>query len=54
MPAGGERALVEVVAGTMAGGIALLATAKALGMEELHTLRNLLPGRAGARSARLG
>jgi putative peptidoglycan lipid II flippase len=50
MSPGGERALVQVVAGTLAGGAAVLGTAKALRMEELDTLRDLLPGRSRARS----
>ncbi len=46
MGAGGERALVQLVAGAVAGGLAFLAAAKALRIEELDTLRNLLPGRS--------
>jgi putative peptidoglycan lipid II flippase len=42
----GERALAQVVAGTAAGGLAFLAAARALRIEELQTLRNLLPGRS--------
>ena len=41
----GERALAQSVAGIVAGGIAFLAAAKALRIEELDMLRNLLPGR---------
>jgi putative peptidoglycan lipid II flippase len=51
MSAGGERALVQLVAGAAAGGLAFLAAAKALRIEELDMLRNLLPGRSRARSA---
>lgn len=53
MAPGGERALVQVVAGGAAGGIAFLVAAKLLRIEELDTVRNLLPGRARA-SAALG
>ena len=42
----GERALVQSVAGVMAGGIAFLGAAKVLRVEELDMLRNLLPGRS--------
>jgi putative peptidoglycan lipid II flippase len=42
----GERALAQVVAGTAAGVLAFLAAARALRIEELQTLRNLLPGRS--------
>jgi putative peptidoglycan lipid II flippase len=42
----GERALAQLVAGTVAGSVAFLAAAKALHIEELQTLRNLLPGRS--------
>jgi putative peptidoglycan lipid II flippase len=41
----GERALVQLVAGGLAGGVAFLVAAKVLRVEELGTLRNLLPGR---------
>jgi hypothetical protein len=41
----GERALVQLVAGGLAGGVAFLVAAKVLRVEELDTLRNLLPGR---------
>ena len=44
------RALVQLLAGVVAGGIAFLAAAKALRIEELDTLRNLLPGRSRASS----
>ena len=44
------RALVQLLAGVIAGGIAFLAAAKALRIEELDTLRNLLPGRSRASS----
>ena len=46
MGPGGERALVQLIAGAGAGGIAFLAAAKALLIEELDMLRNLLPGRS--------
>jgi putative peptidoglycan lipid II flippase len=42
----GERALAQSVAGVVAGGIAFLGAAKALRVEELDMLRNLLPGRS--------
>ena len=42
----GERALVQLVAGVVAGGVAFLVAAKLLRIEELETLRNLLPGRS--------
>ena len=42
----GERALVQSVAGVIAGGIAFLGAAKTLRIEELDMLRNLLPGRS--------
>ena len=42
----GERALVQLLAGAAAGGIAFLAAAKALRVEELDMLRKLLPGRS--------
>ena len=42
----GERALVQLLAGATAGGIAFLAAAKALRVEELDMLRKLLPGRS--------
>lgn len=42
----GERALVQSVAGVVAGGIAFLGAAKVLRVEELAMLRNLLPGRS--------
>ena len=45
MGPGGERALVQLLAGSAAGGMAFLVAAKALRIEELQTLRNLLPGR---------
>ncbi|HJV08146.1 MAG TPA: murein biosynthesis integral membrane protein MurJ [Acidimicrobiales bacterium] len=51
MGPGGERALVQLVAGAAAGGLAFLAAAKALRIEELDMLRNLLPGRSRNRSA---
>jgi putative peptidoglycan lipid II flippase len=53
MGPGNERALVQLVAGAAAGGLAFLGAAKALRIEELETLRNLLPGRARA-APRLG
>lgn len=40
------RALAQLVAGVAAGGMAFLVAAKALRVEELDTLRNLLPGRS--------
>jgi putative peptidoglycan lipid II flippase len=46
----GERALVQLAAGAAAGGLAFLGAAKALRIEELETLRNLLPGRSRAAS----
>jgi len=48
MGPGGERALVQLLAGSAAGGLAFLAAAKVLHIEELATLRRLLPGRARA------
>jgi putative peptidoglycan lipid II flippase len=42
----GERALVQSVAGVIAGGIAFVGAAKVLRIEELDMLRNLLPGRS--------
>jgi len=53
MGPGGERALVQLLAGAAAGGVAFLGAAKVLRIEELDTLRNLLPGRSRA-PARLG
>ena len=50
MDPSGERALVQLVAGVLAGGVASLVAAKALRIEELDTLRNLLPGRSPASS----
>jgi len=50
MDPSGERALVQLVAGVLAGGVAFLLAAKALRIEELETLRNLLPGRSRATS----
>jgi putative peptidoglycan lipid II flippase len=53
MGAGGERALVQLLVGGIAGGVVFLAAARILGIEELDTLRRLLPG--GSRSGpRLG
>ena len=46
MDPSGERALVQSVAGAAAGAIAFLGAAKALRVEELDKLRNLLPGRS--------
>ncbi len=40
------RALAQLAAGAIAGGLTFLAAAKALRIEELDTLRNLLPGRS--------
>ncbi len=51
MGPGGERALAQLLAGVIAGGVAFLAAAKALQIEELDTLRNLLPGGSRARSS---
>ena len=48
MGPGGERALVQLVAGVLAGGLAFLGAARMLRIEELDTLRNLLPGRSPA------
>ena len=48
MGPGGERALVQLVAGVLAGGLAFLGAARLLRIEELDTLRNLLPGRSPA------
>ncbi len=45
MSPSGERALAQLVAGVAAGGAAFLVAAKALHIEELETMRNLLPGR---------
>ncbi|MGI8983480.1 MAG: murein biosynthesis integral membrane protein MurJ [Acidimicrobiales bacterium] len=45
----GERALVQVVAGLAAGGVAFLGAAKALRVSELAMLRNLLPARRRSR-----
>lgn len=45
---GGEQALAELVVGAGAGGVTFLVVAKILHVEELATLRRLLPGRAGA------
>lgn len=42
----GERAVVQLVAGAAAGGIAFLGAAKALRIQELELLRRLLPGRS--------
>ena len=49
MGPGGERALVQLLAGVVAGGVAFLAAARLLRVEELDTLRRLLPG--GSRAA---
>ena len=46
----GERALVQLTGGGVAGGLAFYAAAKALRVEELEMLRNLLPGRSHTRS----
>jgi len=48
MGPGGERALVQLVAGVLAGGLVFLGTARMLRIEELDTVRNLLPGRSPA------
>jgi len=48
MDPSGERALVQLVAGVLAGGVTFLGAAKALRIEELETLRDLLPGRRRA------
>jgi len=50
MDPSGERALVQLVAGLLAGGVAFLGAARALRIEELETLRKLLPGRSRATS----
>lgn len=48
----GERALAQLLVGAAAGGAVFLAAARLLGVEELDTLRSLLPGgRSRARSA---
>lgn len=44
IPAGGERALVELLAGAAVGGLVFLGAARLLRIEELDSLRNLLPG----------
>jgi hypothetical protein len=44
MHPGGERALAQVVLGGAAGGIAFLAAARLMRIEELDVLRSLLPG----------
>lgn len=46
MAAGSDRALVELLAGSVVGGAAFLVAARALGVEELGSLVRLLPGRA--------
>ncbi len=48
MGPGGERALAQLVAGVVAGALAFLGAARLLRIEELDTLRNLLPGRSRA------
>jgi len=45
---GGERPLVQLVVGATAGGLAFLVAAKVFHVEELATLRGLLPGRSRA------
>ncbi|MDQ6728398.1 MAG: murein biosynthesis integral membrane protein MurJ [Actinomycetota bacterium] len=50
---GGERALFQLVAGSLAGGAVFLAAARLLRLEELDTLRRLLPG-ASRTAPRLG
>lgn len=45
MGASGARPLVQLVVGGLAGAVAFLSAAKVLRVEELDTLRNLLPGR---------
>jgi putative peptidoglycan lipid II flippase len=50
MAASGERALVQLAVGTIAGGVAFLGAAKALRIEEMDMLRHLLPGRSRASS----
>lgn len=44
MPAGGERALAELLAGAAVGGLVFLGAARLLRIEELDSLRNLIPG----------
>ena len=44
MSPGGERALGQVLVGGALGGLAFLGAAKLLHIEELDTLRALLPG----------
>jgi putative peptidoglycan lipid II flippase len=51
---GGERALAQVLAGAAAGGVAFLAAAKLLRIEELNALRSLLPGRRARTATELG
>jgi len=46
MGPGGERALVQLIVGATAGGLAFVAAAKVLDVEELATLRRLLPRRS--------
>jgi len=42
----GERALLQLVVGAVAGGVAFLVAAKVLRIRELDMLRSLLPGRS--------
>ena len=48
MGPGGERALAQLTAGAVAGGAAFVLAARVLRIEELDTLRRMLPGRSGA------
>jgi putative peptidoglycan lipid II flippase len=54
MSPGGERALAQVVLGVALGGVAFLGAARLLHIEELDTLRSLLPGGRRSRSAAAG
>ena len=51
MGPGGERALAQLLAGALSGGLAFVGAARALRIEELELLRKLLPGRSRAPSA---
>jgi putative peptidoglycan lipid II flippase len=54
MSPGGERALAQVLVGAAAGGVAFLGAAKLLRIEELDTLRSLLPGGRRSRASTAG
>jgi putative peptidoglycan lipid II flippase len=54
MSPGGERALAQLLVGTVAGGAAFLVAAKLLRIEELDALRGLLPGRRARPAPNLG